>query len=51
MKEEEIENYIYEKFVDVVLKNKSMIMKIVMFDMKGKANEKAISQVAAELCK
>ena len=52
MSEEEVESYIREKFADVVAtKNKGMIMKTVMADMKGKADGKVISQVVAGLCK
>lgn len=52
MSAEEVKAYIQEKFVDVVAtKNKGMIMKNVMADMKGKADGKVINQVVAELCK
>lgn len=52
MSVEEVESYIREKFADVVAtKNKGMIMKTVMADMKGKADGKVISQVVAGLCK
>ena len=52
MSAEEVESYIREKFVEVVAtKNKGMIMKAVMADMKGKADGKVINQVVAGLCK
>ena len=51
MSAEEVKAYIQEKFVDVVAtKNKGMIMKNVMADMKGKADGKVINQVVAKLC-
>lgn len=47
-----VKEYIQSKFADVVAtKNKGMIMKAVMADMKGKADGKVINQVVAELCK
>ncbi len=47
-----VKAYIQSKFTDVVAtKNKGMIMKAVMADMKGKADGKVINQVVAELCK
>ena len=52
MSAEEGKAYIQEKFAEVVAtKNKGMIMKNVMADMKGKADGKVINQVVAELCK
>ena len=52
MSAEEVKAYIQEKFAEVVAtKNKGMIMKNVMADMKGKADGKVINQVVAELCK
>ncbi|MBQ8639785.1 MAG: GatB/YqeY domain-containing protein [Lachnospiraceae bacterium] len=52
MDAEEVKAYIMEKFADTVAtKNKGMIMKAVMADMKGKADGKVINQVVAELCK
>lgn len=49
---EEVKTYIMEKFADVVAtKNKGMIMKSVMADMRGKADGKLINQVVADLCK
>ena len=47
----EIEAFIKEKFADVVAsKNKGMIMKSVMPELKGKADGKVISEVVAKLC-
>lgn len=52
MNADEVRAYILEKFAEVAAtKNKGMIMKQVMADMKGKADGKLISQVVAELCK
>ena len=52
MSAEEVKAYILEKFAEVVAtKNKGMIMKNVMADMKGKADGKVINQVVADLCK
>ena len=52
MSAEEVKVYIQEKFAEVVAtKNKGMIMKNVMADMKGKADGKVINQTVAELCK
>ena len=49
MSAEEVKAYIQEKFAEVVAtKNKGMIMKNVMADMKGKADGKVINQVVAE---
>ena len=51
MSEEEIKNFIMEKFADIVAqKNKGMIMKNVMPELKGKADGKVINQVVARLC-
>ena len=51
MSEEEIRNFIVEKFADIVAqKNKGMIMKNVMPELKGKADGKLINQVVAKLC-
>ena len=51
MSEEEIRNFIMEKFADIVAqKNKGMIMKNVMPEIKGKADGKLINQVVAKLC-
>lgn len=52
MGEEEIRSFILEKFADVVeSKNKGMVMKNVMPELKGKADGKLINQVVADLCK
>ena len=52
MSAEEVKAYILEKFAEVVAtKNKGMIMKNVMADMKGKADGKVINHLVAELCK
>ena len=51
MSEAEVEKIITEKFADVVAtKNKGMIMKAVMAELKGKADGKVINQVVAKLC-
>ena len=51
MSEEEIRNFIMEKFADIVAqKNKGMIMKNVMPELKGKADGKLTNQVVAKLC-
>lgn len=47
----EIEAFIMEKFADIVAqKNKGMIMKTIMPELKGKADGSVISQVVAKLC-
>ena len=52
MGEEEIRAFIMEKFADIVeSKNKGMIMKNVMPQLKGKADGKLLNQVVADLCK
>lgn len=52
MGEEEVKAYIQEKFADILAtKNKGMIMKSVMADMKGKADGKLINSIVAGLCK
>ncbi len=49
---EEVKAVILEKFAEVVAtKNKGMIMKTVMAELKGKADGKVINQVVGELCK
>lgn len=49
---EEVKAVLEEKFAEVIAtKNKGMIMKTVMAELKGKADGKVISQVVAELCK
>lgn len=51
MSEEEIRNFVMEKFADIVAqKNKGMVMKNVMPELKGKADGKLINQVVAKLC-
>ena len=48
---EEVEAFITEKFADIVAgRNKGMIMKNVMPELKGKADGKLINQVVAKLC-
>ncbi len=52
MSEEEIKAFINNNFADAVAtKNKGMIMKSVMAELKGKADGKLINQVVADLCK
>ena len=52
MSAEEVEAFITEKFADIVAgRNKGMIMKTVMPQLKGKADGKVINQVVAEICK
>lgn len=52
MNAEEVKAYLTEKFAEqLATKNKGMIMKAVMADMKGKADGKVINQVVAELCR
>lgn len=52
LSEDEIREIITTKFADAVAtKNKGMIMKSVMGELKGKADGKLINQVVAELCK
>ena len=49
---EEVEAILKEKFAEVIAtKNKGMIMKTVMAELKGKADGRLISQIVAELCK
>ena len=49
---EEVKEILTSKFVDVLAtKNKGMIMKTVMGELKGKADGKVINQVVAELTK
>lgn len=51
MSAEEVEKYITEKFADVAAgKNKGLIMKTVMPELKGKAEGSVINQVVAKLC-
>lgn len=52
MSAEEVKAVLMEKFADVIAtKNKGMIMKSVMPELKGKADGKVINQMVAELCK
>ena len=52
MSAEEVKAFLEEKFADLLAgKNKGMIMKNVMPELKGKADGKVINQVVAELCK
>ena len=49
---DEIKAILNKKFADVIAtKNKGMIMKTVMAELKGKAGGKTISTAGAELCK
>lgn len=49
---EEVKTILNEKFSDVIeTKNKGMIMKTVMAELKGKADGKVISEAVNELCK
>ena len=51
MSAEEVEAFITERFSEVVAsKNKGMIMKNVMPELKGKAEGSVINQVVAKLC-
>ena len=48
---EEVEALLNDKFAEVVAsKNKGLIMKTVMPELKGKAEGKTISDVVAKLC-
>lgn len=48
---DEVEVLIKEKFAEILeTKNKGMIMKTVMPELKGKADGKIISEVVAKLC-
>ncbi|MDE5777777.1 MAG: GatB/YqeY domain-containing protein [Lachnospiraceae bacterium] len=52
MSKDEVKTFIEEKFADVIAsKNKGMIMKSVMPELKGKADGKVINEVVGELCK
>ena len=49
---EEVESILREKFADVIAsKNRGLIMKTVMVELKGKADGKLISETVAKLCK
>ena len=51
MGEEEIKALLLEKFADVIAtRNKGMIMKAVMAELKGKADGKLINKIVADLC-
>jgi uncharacterized protein len=51
MSEEEIRVFITEKYAELLAtKNKGMIMKSVMADLKGKADGKLINEVVGKLC-
>lgn len=51
MSAEEVAAFINEKFADVVAsKNKGLIMKTVMPELKGKADGKVINEIVAKLC-
>ncbi len=51
MSEQEIETFLVEKYSELIAtKNKGMIMKNVMADLKGKADGKLINEVVARLC-
>lgn len=48
---EEIEEIVKTKFAEVIAsKNKGMIMKTIMPELKGKADGKVINEVVAKLC-
>lgn len=52
MSAEEVREVLSEKFAEVLAtKNKGMIMKTVMAELKGKADGKVIGQVVAEMIK
>ena len=49
---EEIETILKEKYAEVIAtKNRGLIMKTVMAELKGKADGKLISETVAKLCK
>lgn len=51
MSEKEVEQFITERFAEVLAgKNKGLIMKSVMPELKGKAEGSVINQVVAKLC-
>lgn len=51
MTAQEVEAFLTEKFADLVAgKNKGLIMKTVMPELKGKAEGSVINQVVAKLC-
>jgi len=52
MSRDDIIKLINDKFSDVVAgKNKGLIMKAVMPELKGKADGKLINEIVEELCK
>lgn len=52
LSEEEVKSFISEHFSEAIAtKNKGLIMKNVMAQLKGKADGKVINQVVGELCK
>ena len=52
LSEEEIIKLLTEKYSELIAtKNKGMIMKTVMAELKGKADGKVISEAVAKLCK
>ncbi len=52
MSPEEVNAFITEKFAEVIAtKNKGVIMKNVMPELKGKADGKVINEIVGELCK
>lgn len=52
MNKDEVKTFIEEKFADVIAsKNKGMIMKSVMPELKGKADGKVINEVVGEFCR
>ncbi len=51
MSEDDIHSFIMGKYADLVAtKNKGMIMKNIMGELKGKADGKLINEVVAKLC-
>lgn len=52
MSRDEVEALLKEKYAEVLAtKNKGMIMKTVMAELKGKADGKVINETVADLCK
>ena len=51
MSAQEVEAFLLEKYADLIAqKNKGMVMKNVMPQLKGKAEGSVINQVVAKLC-
>lgn len=51
MTQEEVESYICERYADLVKgKNKGIIMKNIMPELKGKAEGSVINKIVAKLC-